>query len=116
MSQDKIDFIFKTLERSGVTITALSRLSKNVPSTLPFEINPKDAMVSRETLYRWKAGHKVDNTFKLGRAYVIAVRLDLAVKKNLLPLSSVWHREEGMQELKNIVKQMNEEMRNSKTS
>ena len=112
----KVALIFDALERSGVTITALSRLTKDGKKDLPFGINPGQASVSRESLYRWKAGHKVEDTFKLNIVYNYAVRLDLAVKKNLLPLSSVWHKEEGMQELKKIVKQMNEEMRNSKTS
>ena len=111
MSQDKIDFIFKTLERSGVTITALSRLTKDGRKDLPFGINPSQASVSRESLYRWKAGHKVIDTFKLNIVYNYAVRLDLAVQKGRLPLSSAWHKDEGMVELKQVVADMNKEMR-----
>jgi hypothetical protein len=110
--EETVKFIFDTLDKSCVTVTALSRLTKDGRKDLPFGINPSQASISRESLYRWKNGHKVLDTFKLNIVYNYAVRLELAVKKGRLPLTDVWHKDDGMKALKKIVAEMNEEMRN----
>lgn len=96
VTENKVKFIFDTLEASGVSITAFSRL-----------VN-----ISRTALHGWRNGQKGYDMLRLNVAYNYALRLDRAVKDGKLPLDGLYEVDEQLSELRRIVAAANGAMRN----
>jgi len=86
----KVDFIFKALDCSGVTITDFSRLTR----------------VSRESLYRWKDGANIADTLRLDIAYTTALRMEKACREGRLPLTEKLKTPQRIKVLRGIIAEM----------
>ena len=118
MTRDKVTYIFDTLKRSKVSITALSQLTRSTKKDLPFGINPEQASISAASLFAWRKGDRITDTFKLNMVYGFAVRLDKAVEMGLLPLGKEFaigkcYAADRLRKLREIIACANEEMRRS---
>ena len=86
----KIDFIFRAIDVSGVSMTDFSRMCKS----------------SRTTLYAWKKGESTGDNLRVSLAYETALRLEKAAKLGLLPLKERHKAIERLKVLKKIVNEM----------
>lgn len=83
----KVDFIFKTLEETGLSMVDLSELTK----------------ISRPSLYRWRNGENITDMFRLNFVYNMSLRLKKATQIGKLPLKDKLKRPQKIEVLKKIV-------------
>lgn len=93
-SHAKINFVFETLKKSGVSMSDFSKLTN----------------ISRTTLYSWRAGEGPD-LLRLQLAFNIAVRLDRAVLSQRLPFAESLKAGQRLAALRQVINQVNQEMR-----
>lgn len=87
---ERIEYIFRSLEPSGVSLTDFSRLTS----------------VSRETLYRWRDGGNASDKLRINVALTMASRLEKACRAGRLPLKERMNAAERMKVLRKIVAEM----------
>lgn len=86
--QEKSNFIFETLKKSGVAISQLASLTG----------------ISRNTLHTWKKGADGFDKMRLRMAYNVVLRLDKAADQKRLPLPDGTPAKEKLTVLTAVIK------------
>ena len=86
----KVKYIFEALDKSGVTMTDFSRITR----------------ISRETLYRWKKGNAITDRLRLDFAYTAAIRLEKGCRLGRLPIQEKLKKEQRLVVLRKIIAEM----------
>jgi hypothetical protein len=84
--KEAVDFIFATLDESGVNVTDFHRLTG----------------VSRVTLYNWKNTREASDMFRLGYAHQVAEKLHKAVEDKKLPFADRLQKGHRISELEKL--------------
>ena len=87
---DKVDYIFEALEKSGVSMTDFSKITR----------------ISRETLYRWRNGNMIKDMLRLDFAYTAANRLEKGCRNGVLPLTDKLKKDARIPRLRRIIADM----------